>query len=151
ATNPPGKPAPCSAVALTAAGHWPELPYDPLVRDVGDRVSVVRFACADGWALATDRHRVAVYEQHGPVLNQPVGRRWLRVGLGTPRQLGAAVDFALPRSLLRRLGHEIGINVAAASRQPTYPNEPSLTMWERAPIRVPFGPGDTYVAPDLSR
>jgi hypothetical protein len=59
-TSPPGPQPVCSAEALAAVGHWPPLPYEPLVRDVAQPFSVVRYACADGWALATDGHKLSV-------------------------------------------------------------------------------------------
>jgi hypothetical protein len=149
AANPPGQQAVCTAKALGAASHWPPLPYDPLVRGVARPFHVVRFACADGWALATDGHKVSVYEQHGPHLNDPIGHSWLRVGVGTPLLVGTRTDFAMPRSLLSRLGAKIGVRFPPAQLEPTSPAAPRPTPWQRAPISVRVQPGDTYSATNL--
>jgi hypothetical protein len=148
-TNPPGQPAVCSATALASAGHWPRIPEDPLVRDVTRPFRAVRFACANGWALATDGHNVSVYEQHGPRLNDPLGRRWLRVGVGSPRLVGTRTEFALPRSLLNRLAHRIGVSMPPAPRDMNGPPLRPRTRWQIAPITVRVGPGDSYSATDL--
>lgn len=149
ATDPPGSPAVCSATALASAGHWEPLPYDPLVRHVDQPFRPVRFACAHGWALATDGHKVSVYEQHGARLDDPVGHRWLRVGVGSPHLVGTDTDFALPRSLLNRLAQKIGVEIPAAKTGPS-PSPPlRYTPWQRAPISIRISPGDTYEATDL--
>jgi hypothetical protein len=148
-SGPPGEPAVCSAKALSSAGSWPPLPDDPLVRGVARPFRVVSFACADGWALATDGHNVSVYEQHGRGLDKPVGRRWLRVGVGSPSLIAASIDFALPRSLLQRLGRLVGVSIPPAPRTSKGPPPPT-TQWQKAPITVRLRPGDTYVATDLS-
>jgi hypothetical protein len=149
ATSPPGPPAVCSASALAAANHWPPLPYDPLVRGVARPFRVVRYACADGWALATDGHKIGVYEQHGRHLNDQVGRNWLRVGVGTPRLVGTRADFAMPRSLLNRLGSSIGVRFPPAPLQPASSVSPRRTSWQRAAILVRLRPGDSYATSDL--
>lgn len=149
ATSSPAQEPVCSAKALTAANHWPPLPYDPLVRDVAKPFQVVRFACADGWALATDGHKVSVYEQHGPRLNDPVGHDWLRVGVGAPHLVGTRTDFAMPRSLLNRLGTKIGMRLPPAAPEPTSPAPPQRKPWQRATINVRIQPGDTYSATNL--
>jgi hypothetical protein len=110
---------------------------------------VLRYACADGWALATDGHRVAVFEQHGRSLDQPLGHRWLRVGVGTVPLLSARIEFAASRSLLQRLGHRIAVQIPSAPRVTVPPDSPPM-RWQRAPIRVSFRPGDSYLAEDLT-
>jgi hypothetical protein len=150
ATSPPAPQPVCSAAALTAASHWPPLPYDPLVRGVAQPFRVARYACADGWALATDGHKVSVYEQHGRHLNDPVGHAWLRVGVGAPHLVGGRIDFAMPRSLLNRLGARIGVRFPPAPSEPPASSAPlRRTLWQRAPIVIRIRPGDTYVTSDL--
>ena len=121
AVPPPVGAAPCTAAGLAAAGHWPPVLYERLVRNVARPFTVKRFACGDGWALATDGRDVSVYEQHGRTLNAPAGRRWLRVGLGPPSLFGSEVDFAAPRSLLQRLGRAIGVRIPSGPRFPSTP------------------------------
>jgi hypothetical protein len=104
ATSPPGPHAECSATALGEAHHWPRLPEDRLLRTVDRPITISRFACAAGWALATDGRRIGVYEQRG--------RGWLRVGVGSPHLVGLRVEFAMARSLLDRLGRRIGVAFA---------------------------------------
>jgi hypothetical protein len=142
ATGPPGEAAVCSAKALTAANHWPVLPDDPLVRDVGVAIDPVRFACADGWAVAVDGPDVALYEQHGPNVNSQSGHDWLRVGFGTPHLVGTTIEYAMPRSLLDKLGAAIGVRFPRAKPEPT-PKAPPTAPWQRAPIPLSLGPGDT--------
>jgi hypothetical protein len=152
AASPPGEAPACSAKALAAANHWPRPPLapDPLVRDVAEPFHVVRFACADGWAIATDGHDVALYEQHGPNLNTSTGHDWLRVGVGPPHLVGTTIEYALPRSLLDELGARIGVRFPAAKPEPTpSPQEPSKP-WQRAPITVRIGPGDHFSEEDMS-
>jgi hypothetical protein len=149
ATNPPGVAATCSAAALAAAGHWPPLPDDPLLRNVAHPFHAVRFACEGGWALASDGHDVAVYEQHGPQVISPTGHDWLRVGVGTPHLLGTAIEYALPRSLLDKLGGEIGMRFPAAKPVLTPGPTEHLSVWQRAPITVRIGPGDSFSETDM--
>jgi hypothetical protein len=148
-TNPPGEAAICSATALASARHWPRIPEDPLVRDIARPFRAVRFACADGWALATDGHKASVYEQHGRGLDEPLGRRWLRVGVGLPRLIGTRTEFALPRSLLNRLAHRISVRIPPAPRERNGPPLPPPTRWQIAPITVRVGPGDSYSGTEL--
>ena len=101
ATAPPGLHPDCSAKALGAAGHWPRLAYDPLLRFIGRPLAISSFACAAGWALATDGRTVAVYEQQR--------RGWLRVGIGSPHLVGSSSGYAMPRSLLELLAERIGV------------------------------------------
>jgi hypothetical protein len=90
--------------ALTAAPHWPRLPYDPLVRSIDQPLTIGRYACAAGWALATDGRTIGIYEQRG--------RSWLRVGIGPAVLVDSHVEFAMPKSLLARLGRRIGVAFA---------------------------------------
>lgn len=142
ATAPPGMQADCSAHALANARHWPPLPYDPIVREVARPFRVVRFACADGWALATDGRTLAVYEQ-------PHGKRWLRVGLAAPSLIGSRTEFAMPRSLLDRLARRIAVEVPPAQPEPSFPRSSLPTRWERAPITVQLHPGDVLSSSGL--
>jgi hypothetical protein len=114
------------------------------VRDVAKPFRVARYACADGWALATDGHKLSVYEQHGRRLNDSNGNRWLRVGVGAPPLVGARIDFALPRSLLNRLAREIDVPIPAARPEPTATQLLQRTPWQRAPVTVHLRPGDSY-------
>jgi hypothetical protein len=149
ATGPPGEAAVCSAKALARANHWPPLSYDPLVRDVGVAVDPVRFACADGWAVAADVPDVAVYEQHGPNVNSQSGHDWLRVGFGTPHVVGTTIEYAMPRSLLDKLGAAIGVRFPPAKKQPSPPPKTTTAPWQRAPIPVRIGPGDTFTETNM--
>ena len=150
--NPPARPAICSANALASASHWPQIPEDPLVRHVARSFRVGRFACGDGWALATDGHEISIYEQDGPHWLQtyePGGDRWLRVGIGSPRLVGIETDFALPRSVLNRLGRRINVRFPPEPRQPRYASSTALSRWQRAPITITIRPGDSYWTNDL--
>jgi hypothetical protein len=136
--------------ALSGARHWPPLPYDRLVRDISRPFHVRRFACASGWALATDGQNLSVYEQGGPGFKQPIGRHWLRVGVGSPRLIGTKVEFALARSVLNRLGNAIGVRLPPPAPVPSseYPPQ-ALTDWQRAPISVSVRPAESYSTSDL--
>jgi hypothetical protein len=137
ATSPPGPSAACSPKALAAASHYPRLPYDPLVRAATQPIRLVRFACADGWALATDGENVGVYEQRG--------HGWFRVGVGSAHLVGTRNDFDLPRSLLNRLGARIDVRFPPATEEPGFASPPpSVAARWRAPITVRIRPGDTY-------
>jgi hypothetical protein len=140
-TTPPGRTAVCSESGLAFAKHWPVLPDDPLVRDIDRPFHIDRFACADGWALAADAHKVSLYEQ--------LGRRWLRVGVGPPRLVGTRIDFAMARSLLDRLGRRIGVRFPAAAPERPGVQLPARTRWQRAPINVRVRPADTYLVSNL--
>lgn len=151
ATTPPGAHAECSRGALASAHSWPALPYDPLLRNVARQLKLIHFACADGWALATDGRSIGVYEQHGPNLNDSSGHYWLRVGVGTPKIFGQETDFALPQSVLQMLARKIGVKLAQASPFSGKPQPgPPQSLRERAPITVQVKPGDAYWTTDLS-
>jgi hypothetical protein len=149
AAGPPGQAAACTGKALAAASHWPASPGDPLVRDVARPFQVTRFSCADGWALATDGQNVALYEQHGPHLNTPAGHDWLRVGIGSLQLVRTRVEYALPRSLLDKLGTGIGVRFPPGQLQPAPRPGSATAAWQRAPIAVAVGPGDAYSGPEL--
>jgi hypothetical protein len=138
-TAPPQGLAVCSSTALGAAARWPLIPEDPLLRDIDQSFHPVRFACADGWALATDGRRLSVYEQEG--------RHWLRVGVGSARLVGTQIEFALPRSLLNRLAHRIHVLVPPAPAEPASNQLPVFTRRQRAPITLRVRPGDSYYPP----
>jgi hypothetical protein len=144
ATSPPGPSATCSLSALASAGHWPALPYDPLVRHIDQPFRPQRLACTNGWALATDGHTVGVYEQHGRHLDDRTGHRWLLVGIGSAYLIGTRGDFALPRSLLNTLGRRIGLQFPSLTPQPAGPGLIPYTRWQKAPITVRIGPAAAY-------
>ena len=100
ATTPPDTRSDCSTATLNRARHWPRLAYEPLLQAIDRPLTISRFACANGWALATNGTEVAVYEQRST--------GWLRVGIGSPRQIMSRVVFAMPRSLLDRLALRLG-------------------------------------------
>jgi hypothetical protein len=108
ATTPPGGRADCSTTALYAAGHWPRLAYDPLLTSINRPLTISRFACAAGWALATDGRLVGIYEQRS--------RGWLRVGIGSPRLVASRPEYAMPRSLLEHLAQRIGMSLPRLNR-----------------------------------
>jgi hypothetical protein len=143
-TRPPRRGAVCSRRALAQARHWPPLDYDPLVRRVARGLRIARFACADGWALASDGAEVAVYEQ--------AERGWLRIAVGSPHLVGQVAEFALSRSALDRLARKVGAHLAPLTPLPKIPPAGSaVPAWWKASILVRLGPGETYVpsgAPD---
>ena len=146
-TAPPGAASPCTRPALATADHSYVIPGDPITRLVTQRFTVRHFACGDGWALASDGRRVAIYEQNGPRWlhdYQPAGGIWLRDGVGTLKLVGTETDFALPRSLLVRLGRRIGVTFPPAPPQPRYPPPTPLTGWEGAQVTFSIQPGDLH-------
>lgn len=100
---PPGPHPACSRSALDGAPH--------IYSDYAGSYSIVRFACADGWALARGtlkgRPVFGLYEQRGGA--------WLRVAVGSHLTGGFAyvdrwamsISFAIPQTLLRRLTAQV--------------------------------------------
>jgi hypothetical protein len=148
-TEPPGGAAPCTQGALRAAAHWVRIPGDPLLQHIARRSPPTRFACADGWAVATDGRDMSVYEQNGRHWvkdYRPEEHRWLQVGVGSPRLVSSRIEFAMPRSLLIRLAQQVGVVITRAAREPS--GRPwRLSPRQRAPIRLRVRPGETYYPP----
>jgi hypothetical protein len=148
-TGPPQGRAPCSFTALHTAEHWFPIPPDPLLRHMDRPFRPLRFACADGWALATDGRNLSVYKQGGGpkwAVGRGDNRLWLRVGVGSAHLLGTTTEYAMSRSLLDRLARVIHVRIPAATPQPAS-KAFALTRRQRATITLPIGPGDTYVPP----
>ncbi|MGA2470414.1 MAG: hypothetical protein ABSG64_06960 [Solirubrobacteraceae bacterium] len=142
-TVPPGPAPACSAAALDRA---------PSLRPYGLPISlepylvpsfvVSRFACADGWALATGVSHgetdLALFEQQGD--------GWSRDAVGSPQEVSiAAGEAALAESVYLRLARPIGQRVP----RPHEGFSPSVWPAEpRAPGRMaaslPFTPGSSF-------
>lgn len=103
-TTPPGRGPACSASALDGAGRITGgFSRDPVLKHLGEPFSVSRFACADGWAIATGtrqgKRELAIFEQQG--------NRWLEAEVGPAKGIARSLEVAIPNSLLSALGMRI--------------------------------------------
>jgi hypothetical protein len=111
-TTPPAAGSACTAQALDAAR-----PLEGLEEFVGPPTRLAapyrvrRFACLDGWALATDSAgRFALFNLQGGLVTRgkPGPHVWYRASVGALRRVEAdRHSFALTRTLLKQLEHDL--------------------------------------------
>jgi hypothetical protein len=147
-TEPPSGPAACTIASLTQAASLPYAPQLSPFDSPRERqqfrapLSIARFACSDGWALATTRGgSIALFEQRNA--------NWLRDLVGPAKEIRAPqVGFAIPDSLLWTLASRVGVSLGrrpTASHYNVNGGSYRPPAWERGAVSVPVTPGSSYV------